>query len=87
MGSALRAAFAAAQRSEGSGGMGVSVIPHVRRPHCHTILSGKRKGVPPDARNRGLRWMPPIAVNVRDLGELVPTIRPVKLPPGSTSDR
>lgn len=87
MGSALRAAFAAAPRAEGSGGLGASVIPHVRRPHWHTILSGKRKGVPPDARNRELRWMPPIAVNVRDLGDLVPTIRPVKPPPGSTSGR
>jgi len=77
MGAALRAAYAAADASHGDG-TGRTVVPHLRRAHFHTILSGPMKGVLAAQRQREVRWMPPVAVNLRDPEQLVATIRPVR---------
>jgi hypothetical protein len=77
IGAALRAAQATCETSPATG-TGATVLPHLRRAHWHTILSGPRKGVPADLRAREVRWMPPIAVNVRELEELPAVIRPVR---------
>jgi len=80
MGAALRAAFAAEQAGQGEPHAGPR--PHVRRAHWHTILSGPRLRnglpIPSGERLADLRWMPPIAVNVDDVGNLVATVRPVR---------
>jgi hypothetical protein len=78
MGAALRAAYAAEERDHGIDDSGRKVVPHLRRAHWHTILSGKRIGVPAAQRDRELRWMPPIAVNLVDVDQLVATVRPVR---------
>lgn len=77
MGAALRAAYATAEAGQGEGAAR-SVVPHLRRAHFHTILSGPMKGVPANRRQREVRWMPPIAVKLRDPEQLVATIRPVR---------
>lgn len=58
-------------------GIGRRIVAHIRRAHWHTILSGPRKDLPPEARQRELRWMPPIAVNLDIGAELIATVRPV----------
>jgi hypothetical protein len=83
MGAALRAAYQRESGGGGAEGAGRHVRPHVRRAHWHTFLSGPRKRVdgsdiPASERRRELRWMPPIAVNLDDLGQLPATIKPVK---------
>lgn len=77
IGAALRAAEATCGTSPGIG-TGATILPHLRRAHWHTILSGPRKGVPAELRAREVRLMPPILVNVRDLEELPAVIRPVR---------
>lgn len=77
IGAALRAAQATCGTSPATG-TGATVLPHLRRAHRHTILSGPRKGVPADLRACEVRWMPPIAVKVRHLEELPAVIRPVR---------
>lgn len=76
MGAALRAAFASA--AVGGVATGRTLTPHVRAFHWHTFLSGPRKGVPTEKRQRDIRWLPPIEVNIREPGELVPVVRPVR---------
>lgn len=81
MGVALRAAYHAEQT--GAPGSHSGPRPHVRRAHWHTILSGPRKRadgseITPDERIRDLRWMPPIPVNVDDVGDLPAVVRPVR---------
>lgn len=72
MGAALRAAREAGYRA-GEGEGKSSTRPHVRRAHWHTYLTGPRA----DPR-RELRWLPPIPVGIKDLDELVATIRKVQ---------
>lgn len=73
LGAAIRAARAAEDREEQEAGARRGPRPHIRRAHWHTYWTGSRDG----ARERVLRWLPPIAVAVEDLDEIVPTIRPV----------
>lgn len=61
--------------SESQGGTGSRKRPHVRAAHWHTFLTGPRKSDEPQKPR--VRWIPPIGVNL-DLGEAIPTIRPVK---------
>lgn len=80
IGAALRRAYQAEQA--GTGGDREGPRPHVRRAHWHTIVSGARKRpdgteIPAADRRRDLRWMPPIPVNVDDVGELPAVIRRV----------
>ena len=76
MGAALR--NARAQEGDGQDpGSGRRVIPHIRRAHWHTILSGPRKDLPPESRHRELRWMPPVAVNLGADAQLIATVRPI----------
>ncbi|WP_439444464.1 hypothetical protein ABWU93_11470 [Xanthomonas translucens pv. translucens] len=83
IGAALRAAYAREQAGGDAAPTGRHVRPHVRRAHWHTIVSGPRKrddGVQIDAqdRRRALRWLPPIPVNVADMGALPAVVRPVR---------
>ena len=83
IGSALRAAYQREQAGGDAAGDGHQVRPHMRRAHWHTVVSGKRKAtdgspIPPEKRKRELRWMPPIAVNVDDIGALPAVVRRVK---------
>jgi hypothetical protein len=81
LGAALRRAYQAQQTAQtGTGG---HVRPHVRRAHWHGFRSGPMKtpdGTPIGAESRqfALRWLPPIAVNLDDVGDLPATIRPVR---------
>ena len=64
-------------------GDGRQVRPYMRRAHWRTVVSGKRKAadgsaIPAEKRKRELRWMPPIAVNVDDIGALPAVVRRVK---------
>lgn len=83
IGAALRQAY----QSEQSGGDGLptgrQVRPHVRRAHWHTFVSGPRiakdgSDIPADKRQRNLRWVPPIAVNVDAIDEIPSVIRTIK---------
>ncbi len=80
LGAALRRAYTAEQTGQQAPHAGPR--PHIRRAHWHTILSGPRlrdgAPVPSAERQADLRWMPPIAVNLDDPGELPATIRPVR---------
>ena len=81
MGAALRAAYAATAGAQG-GHTGASVRGHIRRAHWHGFYSGPKKTpdgavIPADKRRFGLRWMPPIAVNLPDVDGLPATIRRV----------
>jgi hypothetical protein len=89
MGSALRAAYAAQSASDSASddgaGSGRQVRPHIRRAHWHGFRSGARltpEGQPSPAEKRrfDLRWLPPIAVNIEDMGNdnLPSVIHPVK---------
>ena len=69
LGAALRAAYHA--RETAPEGAGASVRPHVRRAHWHTYRIGEGRA------ERVLRWLPPIPVNVTDVGELPAVIRRV----------
>ena len=72
LGAALRRAYQAAQ----TGGTDTHAGPraHIRRAHWHGFWSGPREG----ERRFDLRWLPPIPVNVEDVGELPFTVRPVR---------
>lgn len=77
MGAALRDALARDARDAGAASPGGNVAPHIRGSHWHTFLSGPRKNVPLERRQRDVRWMPPIAVNVKDLDSMPATVRRV----------
>ena len=82
IGSALRAAYQREQAGGAAAGDGHQVRPHMRRAHWHTIISGKRKApdgsnIPAEKRQRELRWMPPIAVNVDDIDAMPAVVKKV----------
>lgn len=72
LGSALRAAYHAAET--GQGGTHAGPRAHIRRAHWHGYWTGPREG----ERRFDLRWMPPIPVNVNDVADLPATVRPMK---------
>jgi hypothetical protein len=74
LGAALRRAQQQ-ERQEVSAGTHASPRPHIRRAHWHSFWSGPKSA--PDTRRLQVRWMPPIAVALKDVDELVPVIRPV----------
>ena len=81
LGAALRRAYHAAETA----GDGTHAAPrgHIRRAHWHGFRSGPMKtaegeAIPTQARRFDLRWLPPIAVNLDDVGDLPATVRPVK---------
>lgn len=79
MGAALRAAYQRQEMGEEEGENGSPtgrrVRPHVRRAHWHTYISGPRNA---PERPRSLKWLPPIAVNLDDAGDLPAVIRRVE---------
>ena len=78
LGAALRIAYASAAAQRNDDAPGRSVMPHLRRAHFHTVVSGPMKNVALASRKRSLRWMPPIAVNLPDVDQLLATIKPVR---------
>lgn len=82
MGAALRRAYERAAAAGETSTHG-SPRPHVRRAHWHGFRIGPMKSptgapVPAEMREFELQWLPPIAVNLSDLEELVATVRPVQ---------
>lgn len=78
MGAALRGALSKAQQERDAPAPEGSSKPkaaHVRRAHWHTFLAGPRDAL---AREKRLKWLPPIPVGVEDFDDLPPTIHPVK---------
>lgn len=74
IGADLRLAMRDQDQSEvAEDGRSSSPRPHIRRAHWHTYLVGSRAG----AQERRVKWLPPIAVNVRSEDQLVPTLRRV----------
>lgn len=73
IGAALRRAYHDEQTHQG--GSHNAPRPHIRRAHWHAYWTGAR--MEEDKRKRQVKWLPPIAVNA-ELGEMVPTVRPVK---------
>jgi len=56
-----------AYQSTGTGSSHDSPVPHIRRAHWHTFLTGPRDSV---TRGSILKWIPPIPVNVHDSDEI-----------------
>ena len=73
MGAALRQAYQSEQVAS-SGEQHAGPRPHIRRAHWHGYWLGPKDG----PRRFDLRWQPPIAVGVDDVGALPAVIRPVK---------
>ena len=74
LGAALRAGYQRAETVEREAGQSGRASPraHVRRGHWHTLLA--RAG----RTERRIKWLPPIAVNLEDVGALPATVRPVR---------
>lgn len=76
LGAALRLAYAAEEHSLGGTGTGhASPRPHIRRGHWHRFWTGRRSIQ--SERRTVVKWLPPIAVCVDDVEQLVPTVRAV----------
>lgn len=73
IGAALRRAYQAEQTGGDGTPTGRHVRPHIRRAHWHTFLAGPRAG----ERERRVRWLPPIPVNVEDAGALPAVVHKV----------
>ena len=69
IGASLRAA---GQREETGEGTHAGPRPHVRRAHWHSYWTGPE--AKPERRKIVLKWLSPILVNVKDAGDLVPTL-------------
>lgn len=81
MGAALRAAYHAQQLT--TGGSHASPRGHVRRGHWHSFRAGpmltpQGETIPAASRDLRVKWLPPVPVNLPDIGEMPATIRPVK---------
>ncbi len=74
IGAALRAARAWKSGEGEEQGERRGPVGHVRRAHWHTYWTGP-KAAP---QKPVLKWLPPIPVNVENLDDLIPTVRPVK---------
>jgi len=64
------------ETGEAPAGTRPSPIGHIRRAHWHTYWVGPRSE--PEQRKRVLKWLPPIPVNLDDVDDLIPTVRPVE---------
>jgi len=81
MGSALRATYHAQQLT--TGGSHASPRGHVRRGHWHSFRAGpmltpQGDSIPAASRDLRVKWLPPIPVNLPDVGEMPATVRPVR---------
>lgn len=73
LGAALRRAYEADAETRTDAPSGrARPRPHVRRAHWHTYLYGTNRDQP------CLKWLPPIPVNVDDLGKLPSVVKEVK---------
>jgi hypothetical protein len=75
LGAALRQAYAVEQEEPlgGTGAGHASPRPHIRRGHWHSFWTGRRSVL--SERKLVVKWLPPIAVCVQDVEQLVPTVR------------
>jgi hypothetical protein len=78
LGAALRRAYHAEQVGSGTH---AGPRPHIRRAHWHGFWSGPRDS----ERRFNVRWLPPIAVGIDDLGALPTVVRPVGTAPDGTA--
>lgn len=81
LGAALRRAYHAEQTGQGCTHAGPRA--HIRRAHWHGFRSGPMNRddgseIPTVERKLGLKWLPPIPVNIDDHAELPATVRVVK---------
>jgi hypothetical protein len=74
IGAALRRA-SSERSSEEPTGTHARPRPHIRRAHWHSYWVGKWND--PDTRIVVLKWLPPIAVNVKSVDDLTTTVRDV----------
>lgn len=79
LGAAIRHAREQEHRKPGDG-THASPRPHIRRAHWHAFWTGPKAKVGQQAPERKLvlKWLPPMAVNVEEEMEPIPTIHPVQ---------
>jgi len=63
------------EADQSNGGTHRSPRPHIRSAHFHHYWVGSKSN--PSGRRLVLRWLEPMEINVKDSGELVPTVREV----------
>lgn len=73
LGAALRRA-AESERARAATGGHAGPRPHIRRAHWATYWTGPRS----EGQKAILKWIAPVAVNIRDEDDLIPTIRGVQ---------
>jgi hypothetical protein len=64
------------QRTASVDGRGISPLPHVRRAHYHTFLTGPKD----DVRGKRVKWLPPIPVMFDSPEQIVVTQHQVRRP-------
>lgn len=74
LGAALRCAYRVEQTHQPCDGTLPGPKPHIRRTHWHGFWSGSMEG----QQRFGLRWLPPIAVNVDSTDALPASVRRVQ---------
>lgn len=74
IGAALRRAYQAEETHADAAVTGRHVRPHIRRAHWHTFLAGPRDA----ERERRVKWLPPLPINVEDAGDLPAVVRRVE---------
>ncbi len=74
LGTALRRATSAAETADSEGSRH-RPRPHVRKAHWHSFWTGPKDDT--DQRKIRVKWLPPIPVNLDDIGELPSTVRKV----------
>jgi len=75
LGAALRMAYQAAETGQGDPDPDTGRArprAHIRRAHWHTFLAGAERS------ERRVKWLPPIPVNLEDVGTLPATVRKVR---------
>ncbi|HET9322039.1 MAG TPA: hypothetical protein VFO27_19750 [Bryobacteraceae bacterium] len=79
LGAAIRKAQGAETRGRPGDGTHASPRAHIRRAHWHSFWTGpKATATTRGDRKLVLKWLPPMAVNVDDEYQPIPTIHPVK---------
>jgi hypothetical protein len=75
LGAALRRGMAEQEPAASPSGSHAGPRPHIRRAHWHSYWVGQKSE--PEARSVVLKWLPPIPVNVQDVGDVTTTVRDV----------
>lgn len=72
IGAALRSAYQVSETQNNNDSDRSRPRAHVRRAHWHTFLSGEGK------KDRKLKWLPPIPINISDIDTMPATIKQAK---------